>query len=118
MLIGRETTTSPSIGADLILPRIPWVPSALKRAQDNQLDFGFGSIPVLTVEDVIVAKCYALHHAVSRPKDLDDLQSILEAEHALDLVYIRTQLVNLNIRFSKSRHRHFPESVWQMLGVS
>ncbi len=118
MVVGREKGNAMGVGTNLLLPRIPWVSTAVERAQEHQVDFGFGPIPVLTVEDVIVAKCYALSKAVSRPKDLDDLQSILEAEHSLDLIYIRAQLENIDVTFPKSRYRHFPESVWKLLGKS
>jgi len=116
MVIGREKGNAMGVGTDLLLPRIPWVSFAVQRAQEHQVDFGFGPLPVLTVEDVILAKCFALSKNASRLKDLDDLQSVLEAGHPLDLVYIRAQLENLGIHFSKSRNRHFPDIIWKMLG--
>ena len=58
---------------DLIIPTVPYQQLALDRAVDN----------VLTVEDVIVHKLIAW-----RPRDQDDIASVLAAEHDLDEQYI------------------------------
>lgn len=58
---------------DLLLPTVDYQELALSRAQDN----------VLTVEDVIIHKLIAW-----RPRDRDDVASILKAGHDLDVEYI------------------------------
>jgi len=77
--------------------------SAWKRAEHHEVDFGCGRIPVLTVEDVILAKRYAINRSVSRPKDLDDLQSIAEAEHEIDGKYIRFRMEEMGGRSRRQR---------------
>jgi len=64
------------------------------RAQDNQVDFGFGLVPVLTVEDIILSKLYALMAGRPRPKDIDDLQSIFQAIgwDEMDIPYLAGQM--------------------------
>jgi hypothetical protein len=89
-------------GVDILLPAIPWVEDAVRRAQDNCVDFGFGSIPVLTVEDVILSKLYALNSARLRAKDLDDLQSIYESECDIDLAYLSGQMRRFDIRIPRA----------------
>ncbi|MGH8993656.1 MAG: hypothetical protein ACRDZ7_19260 [Acidimicrobiia bacterium] len=58
---------------DILLPVIAYQEVALERAQDH----------VITVEDVIVHKLIAW-----RPRDRNDIASILEAGHNLDVEYI------------------------------
>lgn len=59
---------------DLLLPTVEYQEVALSRAQDGN---------VLTVEDVIIHKLLAW-----RPRDRDDVRSILDAGHNLDTAYI------------------------------
>jgi hypothetical protein len=47
----------------------------VRRAQANEVDFGFGRVPALTIEDVVLSKLYALMAARLRAKDLDARQS-------------------------------------------
>jgi len=108
MVVGRRKNDPDAVGADLLLQSLPWAPSALSRAADHQVDFGFGPLPVLTVEDVILSKLSALAHAVNRPKDLDDLLSIYEANPQPDLVYLRAELDRLNLVFPSQTKSTLP----------
>jgi hypothetical protein len=92
MIVGRRAGESGQPGVDLLLPAIPWVPDAVRRAQNNRIDYGFGAIPTITIEDVIVAKLAALKASPTRWKDLDDLTSIFSARSELDLVYLTGQM--------------------------
>lgn len=58
---------------DILIPVVEYQREALRRARDH----------VLTVEDVIIHKLIA-----GRPRDLDDIRSILEAGVALDHEYL------------------------------
>ena len=80
---------------DILLPEMPWVESALRRGQANQVDFGFGAVPTLTLEDAVLSKLYALNRL--RAKDLDDLQSIFEADHEVDVPYLAGQMRRIGI---------------------
>ncbi len=95
-------TSAPSEGAmkgviDIILPELPWVTQAVSRAQYNRLDLGFAKVPVITPEDLIIAKCYALRNAPDRFQDLDDLKELFLAMKELDLDYLRGALADLNL---------------------
>ncbi len=95
LAVGREPGLG--IGIDFILPAMPWFDTAIKRAQFNQIDFGFGPVPCITVEDMILAKLFA-----ARDKDFDDIKSILRMSAqpkapALDGLYLGTQIRALAI---------------------
>jgi len=109
MLAGREKGNRFSVGVDLLTEEIPWVRSALERAKHHKIDVGFGPIPVLPVEDVILSKLYALSKSVNRPKDLDDLLSIAEAEVDLDRKYIRAHVTEIGIKLKKQTKELLPD---------
>jgi hypothetical protein len=99
IIAGRasDADSKPSIGLDLLLPALPWVEDACAHAQSNRVDFGFGPIPCLTVEDLIVSKLYALKNQSTRFTDLDDLKSIFEANHELSLDYLGGRILALKL---------------------
>jgi hypothetical protein len=82
---------------DILLPELPWLPQAVERAQHNKIDLGFKVVPVITPEDLILAKCYALNNAPDRFQDLDDLKEIFGNVTDLDLDYVRHNLVELKL---------------------
>lgn len=97
IVAGRGEEGSSKIGVDFILPAMPWFQGAMERAQQNKFDFGFGKIPSLTVEDLILAKFFSLKNDSNRFNDLDDLQSIFLANHPLDLGYLAGQMQRLHL---------------------
>lgn len=111
MVGGRESENPMGVGTDFLLSVLPWVTDALARGQENQVDFGFGGIPVLTVEDVLLAKLYALQSTGSRPKDLDDIHSIMQADPQLDAWYLRVQIEKLGIVLTKPKRLLLPERI-------
>lgn len=98
IIVGKKKDDSSEPGLDFILPAMPWSPSALDRAESNRIDFGFGTIPTITVEDMILAKFYSLYNDVKRLDDQSDLRSIFKMNHDLDLAYIAGQMNVLRIR--------------------
>lgn len=125
MIVGRTEGTSGGEGVDILLPAIPWVRDAVLRAQSNLVDFGFGPVPVLSVEDVVLSKLYALRASPLRAKDLDDLQSIFEAGHELDTAYLAGRIQQFGIaipaaakpllpkvllKLARQAHPHVPSS--------
>lgn len=92
MVIGRKPGHPEIAGLDFILPAMPWFKTALDRAEYNLVDFGHGDTPTLTVEDVLLSKFFSIQNDTTRFKDLDDLQSILKADHPLDLAYLSGQM--------------------------
>ncbi len=106
MLCGRSLGVE--IGVDLILLSVPWVNSALDRAQANAVDFGFGGVPCLTVEDLVLSKLYAVKNQPTRFMDLDDIRSILEAQSELDWIYLRDQVKHLELLIPDAIKQWFP----------
>ena len=101
-------------GVDLLLCGFPWVEDAARRAQGHEVDFGFGPVPVLTLEDDLLAKLWALQASPLRAKDLDDLQSIIDANHDLDIAYLAGQIGRLKIVIPPQAEPLLPESILQL----
>lgn len=109
MLVGRSAGKT-NDGIDLLLPSLPWVRNAIERARTNLADFGFGPIPVLRVEDLILSKLVALQGKV-RAKDLDDLQSIIDSNRELDFAYLRRQIQAMNLKVPSTGKELLPETL-------
>jgi hypothetical protein len=76
MVSGRSQSKT-AVPVDFILHLFPWMLEALERAQLNQYDIGFGwKIPVITPEDVLLAKFMALNDDSSRIDDISDIREI------------------------------------------
>lgn len=114
MVVGRPPG-DPSGGVDILLPAIPWVENAVGRAQDNKVDFGFGPVPALTLEDAILSKLWALTSAQLRAKDLDDIQSIFEGEYEPDLAYLSGQMRRLELTVPRKAEPFLPDTVLKVL---
>lgn len=97
IVAGRGKEGSSKIGLGFILPAMPWFPRALERSEQNKIDFGFGKVPCLTVEDVILSKFFSFKNDPSRFNDLDDLKSIFLANHPLDLGYLAGEMRKLDL---------------------
>jgi hypothetical protein len=93
---------------DILLPELPWVESAVKRAQFNKLDLGLGRVPVITPEDLIVAKCYALRNSPDRFQDLDDLRDIFQSVRTLDIDYLRHALAKHSLSIPEAVNKYSP----------
>lgn len=111
MIVGRAKKDPSKIGLDFILPEIPWFESALNRAEYNLVDFGFGKVPCLTVEDIIIAKFFSLKNDSTRFNDLDDLKSIFLAKHSLDLAYLLGQMQKLNLEVPQLIKKMIPKEL-------
>ena len=115
MIVGRSNDDADSAGVDILLSVLPWAEHAVRRAQSNLVDFGFGAVPVMTVEDVIISKLYALKAAPIRAKDMDDLQSIFEAGHEIDTVYLAAQIKLLNITLPDAAVAFMPSALLKII---
>lgn len=82
---------------DILLPELPWLAQAVERAQYNRIDLGFAAVPVITPEDLILAKCYAVNNSPDRFQDLDDLKEIFENVSDLDIDYLDQNLTALTL---------------------
>lgn len=111
MIVGRREGRQDDCGVDILLPAIPWVSEAVGRAQSNLKDFGFGPIPVLTVEDVILAKLSALKHFAHRFKDLDDLASIFSRQPDMNIKYLAGQMKRLDLTVPRDLADAVPSAI-------
>ena len=82
---------------DILLPDVPWVQEAVERAQSNLIDLGFAMVPVITPEDLILAKCLSVRNAPDRFQDLDDLKQLFSDVKDLDFDYLRRRLHELSL---------------------
>lgn len=87
IVVGRNKDSN-TIGLDLLLPTLPWIRDAVLRAMNNIIDFGICKSPCITVEDLIISKFFSYSISPSREKDIDDLRSIFQAKHELELDYL------------------------------
>ena len=115
MIVGRPAGTSSGEGVDILLPAMCWVADAVHRAQENPVDFGFGPVPALTVEDVVLSKLFALTGSRVRAKHLDDLQSIYEAAPDIDVAYLDGQMRRFDITVPREAEPFLEE---QLLKIS
>lgn len=86
---------------DILLPELPWIKQSVERAQLNLIDLGFAKVPVITPEDLIIAKCYALRNNPDRFQDLDDIKEIFEGVPDLDWNYLSQQLKKFKLKIPK-----------------
>lgn len=89
---------------DVLLPELPWVKVAVERAQANLIDLGFAFVPVITPDDLIVAKCFSVRNSPDRFKDLDDLKE-------LDIDYLREKLATFNLEIPDQVQKYAPASL-------
>ena len=94
---------------DILLPELPWGLDAVGRAQDNLIDLGFAKVPVITAEDLILAKCYAVRNSPDRFQDLDDLKQLFKDVKDLDTDYLRRRLVELKLTIPEHIKQFAPE---------
>lgn len=116
MLVGRSVDSS-SVGVDFILPEMPWAESALQRAQKNKIDFGFGKLPCLTVEDIIIAKLYSLSIRSDRFSDLDDLQQIFKQNSEINLTYLSDRMTIHRLSIPKALKEVAPKELLKVSKV-
>jgi hypothetical protein len=111
LLVGREKNAKREGGVDILLPRMAWVREAVDRAQNHRVDYGFGKLPTITIEDFIVSKLFALRDNPTRFKDLDDLQSVFGSNPSLDLVYLTGAFGRYRLTLPRELKRVAPKGV-------
>lgn len=91
--IKKETTGI----IDILLPILPWVEDAVERAQYNKINLGFALVPVITPEDLIIAKSYSFQNSNDRFQDLDDMKEIFETVKDIDWNYVDNKLAEFHL---------------------
>jgi hypothetical protein len=92
VVVGRDPADKNALGLDFLLPIMPWAPKALERAKNNIISFLGVSAPIITAEDVLLSKINVLSDGKERPKDIDDITSILRKNNQLDLAYLAAEI--------------------------
>jgi hypothetical protein len=87
ILMGKKVFNNNSITLDLLLESIPWVREGILRAEQNVIKIYDFKIPCLTIEDMIIAKLFAIKNN-HRFKDLDDLEQFLSSSMHFDKTYL------------------------------
>jgi hypothetical protein len=82
------TLRSGPVTVDLLVPALPWHREIIERALRRET--GGGSVPFVTIEDLIVLKCLW-----RRAKDIPDLHALIAAAPSLDERYVRETLRRL-----------------------
>jgi len=96
IIVGRNPENKAETGVDLLLKSIPWVEEAVQRAKQNCIKFSGYSIPALTLEDMIIAKLYAIKNS-SRFKDLDDLEQFFLSNTNIDYAYLGGRMLRYKL---------------------
>lgn len=103
MIVGRDPAKP--YGIDLLLMTFPWAQAALVRAQYNLIELpGIGETPALTVEDLIIAKLFAIKNNPARrykTSDIPDIALMLENNPDIDLNYLSDALTSLELILPK-----------------
>ena len=98
---------------DFMLSQLDWVTEAVERAQSNVHPVSATTTaPFLTLEDVIVAKAFAVHHAGAKQdpyKHMSDIQDILTHNEAdVDLTYLTARLASCKVGLPSGMKQHIP----------
>lgn len=110
IVAGRSKSKS-NVPVDFLLHLFPWMPEALDRAQNNQVDIGFGwEIPVITPEDLLLAKFMSLSDKANRLDDLSDIKEIF-AHTEIDLPYLIGRMKKHDISSPKEADKLVPDIV-------
>lgn len=115
LVIGQEKKDSFEGSIDILLPLFPWVNQAVSRGQHNLIDFGFARLPVITPEDLIIAKAFAVNMEQNRFTDLDDIQSICRSKTELDLLYLITEFERLGLTLPPVLDREVPSPLKRII---
>ena len=62
------------------------------------------------MEDVLISKLYALQGKV-RPKDLDDLHSIIVSGREIDFAYLRSGISSLGLKLPSTGKEFIPQEL-------
>ncbi|MCB0351074.1 MAG: nucleotidyl transferase AbiEii/AbiGii toxin family protein [Bdellovibrionales bacterium] len=103
------------VGLDFILPELPWVEEAVKRAQSNKIDFGFGKIPSLTIEDFIISKIYSFQNNSTRFLDLDDLKEVFLSDAELQVDYLLGSMNQQSLKFPDQIGEFVPKDLKSLI---
>ena len=96
---------------DFLLAALPWVNSGLERAQYHRINFPFGSLPTIPIEDLIIAKTFSCAQSTTRLKDLDDILSIFHSGNHLDLDYLTARFDALKLSLPREAERLAPKAL-------
>lgn len=111
LVIGQFSPHDYDATIDILLPNLPWVPNAVIRGAYHIVDFKFASIPTITIEDLVVAKLYALSIEANRFQDLDDLKSIFKENKKMDFLYLSKKMVQHQLKVPDILKEYVPKCI-------
>jgi hypothetical protein len=92
---------------DLLLVNNKWVPKALDRSL--MLSNSTLEIPVISPEDLILAKLISLQNRTDRLQDAQDIREILLAQQNIDWSYLKLELVRHAVTIPEQFKGYFPQ---------
>lgn len=98
---------------DFILANNPWVPAALNRAAP--MTTPIPGLPLISAEDLIIAKLIALQSRPDRLQDAQDVKEILVTQDAIDWSYLKHELVRHAVLVPQQFKDYFPETLEKIL---
>lgn len=98
LVVGREQNDTGFLGLDFLLPVLPWVSDAVTRAQSNKFDFGFSLLPTITIEDLCIAKLFAVQGTPDRVIDMDDLIAMTRSAKSFDRAFFENRVTRYGLR--------------------
>jgi hypothetical protein len=106
LVIGQFDQHDYEATIDILLPNLPWVENAIERGSNHKIDFKFSVVPTITIEDLILAKLFALSIEPDRFQDIDDLKSIFLHNKKMDFSYLVSEMKNLKLEIPKVLHEY------------
>ena len=110
IIAGKDPKDKLNCGVDFLTLNNVWAESALARAQHQIVEFGQIKAPVITIEDLFIAKLFAILDS-NRMEDLDDLEKLISAHRSLDLNYLSTQLTKHKLILPRDLESRSPDVI-------
>jgi len=116
VVIGTPPEGSESSPLYFYVASLPWVSKGVRRAQGTSHEIEGVKLPLIPVDDLIVAKTHALFLKPNSAQDIDDLSSIFQSETVLELPYIMGEFNLLELTLPRKLEGVIPEELAKYLG--
>ena len=110
VVIGRKSGPA-SIGVDILLESNVWVPNAVTRAQDNRLEVYGIAVPVIPLEDLLLAKFLAAEKRGQKKQDVMDIKELFSSKREIDLMYLGGEMRRHGITVPRLTEQDVPKGL-------